>query len=207
MWGCGRSRSPRSSPRLPRPRGRCRCRARRRTAPAALRTARRAAASCRLARTRRWSARATSPTRTSAVSARRRRSLAFRFRYSSAVSTLPAAERWGIRWNCWNTNPMESPRSAERRASSRPATSMPSTRTMPEFGRSRQPSSPSIVDFPDPDGPTIDMKSPAWIGGVPRSGLQPRRVLVELHLADPHQRDWLRPLSSAGILVFLADEG
>ena len=120
---------------------------------------------------------------------------------------VAGGKRWGIRWNCWNTNPMESPRSAERRASSRPATSMPSTLTMPELGRSRQPSSPSVVDFPDPDGPTIDMKSPAWIGGVPRSGLQPRRVLVELHLADPHQRDWLRPLSSAGILVFLADEG
>ena len=32
---------------------------------------------------------------------------------------------------------------------------------LPSLGRSRQPRSPSIVDLPDPDGPTIDTKSPA----------------------------------------------
>ena len=34
---------------------------------------------------------------------------------------------------------------------------------VPHVGRSRQPSRPSIVDLPEPDGPTIDMKSPAKI--------------------------------------------
>ena len=45
-------------------------------------------------------------------------------RYRSAVSTLPSAVRCGMRWNCWNTKPIESPRVANewrRRVIQRPA--------------------------------------------------------------------------------------
>ncbi len=68
-----------------------------------------------------------------------------------------------MRWNCWNTKPIDWPRSFERSASSSVVTSTPPTRMTPSLGRSRQPSRPSIVDLPDPEGPTIDTKSPAEI--------------------------------------------
>ena len=68
-----------------------------------------------------------------------------------------------MRWNCWNTKPIESPRRRERVASSSLLTSWPAMRIVPDVGRSSTPSSPSIVDLPEPDGPTIDMKSPGKI--------------------------------------------
>ena len=68
-----------------------------------------------------------------------------------------------MRWNCWNTNPIDSPRNLERVGSSSVLTSWPATRIVPAVGRSRTPSRPSMVDLPEPDGPTIDMNSPGRI--------------------------------------------
>ena len=68
-----------------------------------------------------------------------------------------------MRWNCWNTKPIESPRSLERVGSSSALTSWPAMRMVPAVGRSSTPSRPSMVDLPEPDGPTIDMNSPGMI--------------------------------------------
>ena len=47
--------------------------------------------------------------------------------------------------------------------SSSALTSWPATRTVPDVGRSSTPSRPSMVDLPEPEGPTIDMNSPGMI--------------------------------------------
>src|SRR3954470_6784593 len=70
---------------------------------------------------------------------------------------------------------MSRPRRADSSLSPSSAVSWPSMRYVPELGRSRQPTTFSSVDLPDPDGPTIAMASPrstvrstprrAWTGG------------------------------------------
>src|SRR5438552_2488795 len=52
-----------------------------------------------------------------------------------------------------------------RSSSLREERGAPSSRTSPSSGRSNPPSRCRRVDFPDPDGPMIDMKRPAGIGG------------------------------------------
>ncbi|PSK95398.1 hypothetical protein CLV63_11558 [Murinocardiopsis flavida] len=65
-------------------------------------------------------------------------------------------------------------RSAERAASGREPASKPSTRTEPELGRSRVPSMCSIVDLPDPEGPTMATSSPRAIDiETPSSAVTP----------------------------------
>ena len=86
-----------------------------------------------------------------------------------------------MRWNCWNTNPIESPRSRDRVGSSSSLTSCPAMRIVPDVGRSSTPRSPSMVDFPEPEGPTIDMKSPGKICSETSS----QGVHLDLFSVDP----------------------
>ncbi|CAM5358795.1 hypothetical protein SCALM49S_00176 [Streptomyces californicus] len=102
------------------------------------------------------------PTRASASRARSRRSRRPVPVYSRPSATLSTASRPAARWKCWNTKPMWRARSAESRASESADTSYPATRTVPVVGRSRVPMTLSIVDLPEPDGPTTARSSPAW---------------------------------------------
>ena len=72
----------------------------------------------------------------------------------------PAPRTPAARWNCWNTKPIRVARSADSSRSDSRATSCPSIRTVPAVGRSRVPIRCSIVDLPEPDGPTIATSSP-----------------------------------------------
>ncbi len=51
----------------------------------------------------------------------------------------------------------------DRALSGSPSTTSPATRTLPAVGRSRVPAMASMVDLPDPDGPTIAVNSPVPI--------------------------------------------
>ena len=73
--------------------------------------------------------------------------------FSLAVST-------GSRLNAWKMNPMRSRRSWVKRASSRVVSSTPSTRTVPDVGRSSPASTCMSVDLPEPDGPMMAVNSP-----------------------------------------------
>src|SRR5687767_2188800 len=75
--------------------------------------------------------------------------------------TFSSAVIEGRSWNDWNTKPSMRPRSAARPSSSSALSSWPSILTDPELGVSRPASSPSSVDLPDPDTPTIATASPA----------------------------------------------
>src|ERR1700734_9191 len=106
-------------------------------------------------------ARSPTPTRSSACAASRRRSARRRPAYSSPSATLASALWCSARKNCWNTNPILEARSAASPRSLIRAASRPVTRTVPLVGRSRVPIRCSIVDLPDPDGPTMAVSSPA----------------------------------------------
>jgi hypothetical protein len=69
----------------------------------------------------------------------------------------------GARWNCWKTNPIRLARSADNCRSLSAEISCPSMRTMPADGRSSVPIRCSMVDLPEPDGPTIATISPESI--------------------------------------------
>ena len=111
----------------------------------------------------RWPARPDRPTSASASAAAARRSRAGIPRYSSPVATLSSAVSVGTRKNCWNTNPIRSARTPDNALSGSPSTASPATLTLPAVGRSRVPAMASIVDLPDPDGPTIAVNSPVPI--------------------------------------------
>ncbi len=86
--------------------------------------------------------------------------------------------RWGIRWNDWNTIPVEWRRACTRTASPAVARSAPATITAPASGRSTPATRLSVVDLPHPDGPTRATISPpasvketsrsAWTSSSPR---------------------------------------
>src|SRR5581483_5403499 len=77
-----------------------------------------------------------------------------------ASMTFSTAVRYGIRWNCWNTNPIFSARTRFRSAADICATFSPSSRISPEEGRSRQPIKFTSVDLPEPEGPIMASHSP-----------------------------------------------
>jgi acyl-CoA thioesterase-1 len=74
--------------------------------------------------------------------------------FSSAVSA-------GSNWKDWNTKPSMRPRSSARASSSSAARSCPPSSTAPEDGRSSPAISPSSVDLPEPEAPTMATASPA----------------------------------------------
>ena len=73
--------------------------------------------------------------------------------FSSAFST-------GSRLKVWKMKPIRSRRSWVSSLSSSPVSSIPSTRTVPEVGRSRPASVCISVDLPEPEGPMIAAKRP-----------------------------------------------
>ncbi len=83
--------------------------------------------------------------------------------YRRPSATLSTARTPDARWNCWKTNPIRPARSADS-----PGRTAARRRTRrsgpgPEVGRSRVPRMFSIVDLPEPDGPTIATSSPGSI--------------------------------------------
>src|ERR1700733_11396711 len=70
------------------------------------------------------------------------------------------AVRYGIRWNCWKTNPIFSARTRFNSEDEIPATFCPSSQISPDDGWSRHPIRLTRVDLPEPDGPMIDSHSP-----------------------------------------------
>ena len=73
--------------------------------------------------------------------------------FSSAFST-------GSRLNAWKMKPIFSRRRSVRRLSSSVVISTPSIVTDPEVGRSRPARQCISVDFPDPEGPMIELYWP-----------------------------------------------
>jgi hypothetical protein len=71
-----------------------------------------------------------------------------------------AADNVGIRLNAWNTNPTRSRRSRVNSSSERVPRSVSPNSTRPEVRRSRPARQCISVDFPEPDGPMIDVKRP-----------------------------------------------
>ena len=74
--------------------------------------------------------------------------------------TFSSAENAGSRWWNWNTKPSVLRRRRVRAASSRPCTSSPSSRKLPEVMRSSKPRMLSKVLLPEPEGPISAMNSP-----------------------------------------------
>jgi len=66
-----------------------------------------------------------------------------------------------MRLNCWNTKPIFSLLILVRPLSLNLLTFLPAMKTSPLVGTSKQPIIFSRVDFPEPEGPIIEMKSPA----------------------------------------------
>src|SRR5262249_15971189 len=73
-------------------------------------------------------------------------------------------------------NPILSRRTLVSSSSEMAASEAPSTRTSPDVGRSRPPMRFRSVDFPDPDGPTIDTISPRAIDTVTASSAMTCRL-------------------------------
>jgi hypothetical protein len=96
-------------------------------------------------------------------SSTRRRDGALPFWICRAISRFPRTVRVGSRLKRWKTNPILSRRICVRSASPTPEISTPSTKIWPEVGRARPPSRWSSVDFPHPDGPTMETNSPRSI--------------------------------------------
>ena len=69
--------------------------------------------------------------------------------------TFSSAFRCASSWNDWNTKPSFSIRSLARPSSSSAKMSTPSRMTVPSDGLSSPASSPSRVDLPEPEAPTI----------------------------------------------------
>ena len=74
---------------------------------------------------------------------------------SIGTATFSKAVSDGMRWKNWKTKPIFSPRSLASASSSSRVMSTPSMITEPEVGASRPAISPSSVDLPLPDGPTM----------------------------------------------------
>ena len=79
------------------------------------------------------------------------------------ATTFSAALVRARRLKLWNTKPMRRLRIRASDGSSSPATSIPSSRYVPDVGRSRQPMMFIRVDLPDPDAPMIATNSPRSI--------------------------------------------
>src|SRR5260370_25607051 len=82
---------------------------------------------------------------------------------------LSRAVSVGSRLYFWKTNPTVVLRSSVRSASLNPSRSCPASRMLPALGGVNPPMIWNSVDFPEPDGPTIDTNSPA-----PTSKFTPR---------------------------------
>lgn len=67
--------------------------------------------------------------------------------------------------NSWKTKPIDFPLKRESSSSEREEMSLPFRKTFPLVGKSRAPMRFRNVDFPDPEGPIIDIKLP---GEIPR---------------------------------------
>ncbi len=67
----------------------------------------------------------------------------------------------GTRFDCWNTIPMPSRRSAVASFLLRVAASTSPMSTRPESGRISVAATARIDDLPDPDGPVIPVTTPA----------------------------------------------
>ena len=108
-----------------------------------------------------WWARSARPTRSSiSMAERSRRQNCRAVPYIIGIITFSSAVRRSSRLNCWNTKPMEAPRSRARRASDSRDTSRPSNSSSPVVCRSISPSRFSRVVLPDPDRPTTATWSP-----------------------------------------------
>jgi len=83
-----------------------------------------------------------------------------------AIATFSTAVSAGNRLKPWNTKPKLRARSAGSARSPRPATFLPSSQTSPDVGVSRRPRIEIRVVFPEPDGPSIRVTSPARISSV-----------------------------------------
>ena len=87
---------------------------------------------------------------------------------SIGTATFSYAVSDGIRWKNWKTKPIFSPRSLASASSSSRVMSTPSMSTEPDVGASRPAISPSSVDLPLPDGPTIATNWPRGISSRQR---------------------------------------
>ena len=107
-----------------------------------------------------WLIRSLSPTVSSSSMVRCRRCFLFLFATIIDSSTLSRAVRRGMRLKNWKTNPILSLISASWLSLSL-LMSIPSMRRVPAVGLSRAPMRFSMVDLPLPEGPRMEMKSPA----------------------------------------------
>ena len=89
-----------------------------------------------------------------------------------------------MRWNCWNTNPIDVTTQPRAGRVIQRSDVLPGDPDRPRRRRSSTPSRPNIVDFPEPDGPTIDMNSP----GHDLQRHLTQRVHLDLLAVDPGDR-------------------
>ena len=104
-----------------------------------------------------------------------------------AIMTFFLTERCGNRLNCWNTMPSL----ARTALISTPLAVMssPSNRILPPVGRSSRFTQRSIVDLPEPEGPSTTTTSPLWTS---RSILR-RTVRSPKDFSSP----WMRTMGSS----------
>ena len=79
---------------------------------------------------------------------------------SAGTATLSAAVKFDNRLGNWKTKPTWQARNVARSLSDSVHTSVPSSKSRPCVGLVKAPSMAISVDLPEPERPTIEMKSP-----------------------------------------------
>ncbi len=129
-----------------------------------------------------------SPSPTFSSAARASASSVMEWKYCASI-TFSSAVRYGIRWNCWKIKPILSARKRSSSFADIAATSTPSIFSVPQVGRSRQPSRFTSVLLPEPEGPVIATHSPATIENVAESSARTTPVRARVFARHAVERD------------------